>query len=64
VVLAAWLVYQNRKGVKTTEALKAVVSGVELAPEEAAKIIKAEIGKQATPEDRAVIRTIKTQDGL
>lgn len=64
VALAAWLVYQNRKGVKTTEALKAVVSGVEQAPEDIAKAIKAEIAKQASPTDRATIRTIKTQDGL
>jgi len=46
------------------EALRAVVAGVELAPDAAKAAVKSEIAKQVDGTDRETIRAVKVSDGL
>lgn len=59
-----WSEQQADKGEKAKEALRAVVAGIANAPTGASEVVKAEVGKQASDTDKAVIKAIKKQDDL
>lgn len=63
-VFYIWSETQADKGAKAKEALRAVVAGIANAPTGASEVVKAEVGKQATEEDKATIKAIKRDDGL
>lgn len=62
-VLAAWLL-SERHAARTHEALRAVVAGVSSSPPYARDEVKKHVAEQADDRDRAVIATIKREDGL
>lgn len=59
-----WSEQQADKGAKAKEALRAVVAGIANAPTEVAEVVKSEVSKQATEQDRAVIKAVKKADDL
>ncbi len=62
--VAAYFVWQGKKGKEFHEAARAVIGGVALSPPEAQAVVKAEIAKQADDADKAVIKRIKRKDDL
>lgn len=60
----AYAVWAGLLGAKAQSALAAVVAGVETAPADVAAAVKAEIAKQATAADKAVITTTKAKEGV
>ena len=64
VGLAGYLVWHARQGTKATEALRAVVAGVETAADDAAKVVKAKISEHADATDKATIAAVKVRDNL
>jgi hypothetical protein len=59
-----WSEQQADKGAKAKEALRAVVAGIANATPTAAEMVKSEVSKQATEQDKAVIKSIKKADDL
>lgn len=62
-VAVAWFL-SERSATRTREALRAVVAGVAASPPYARKEVKKHVAEQADDRDRAVIATIKREDGL
>lgn len=64
VAFFVWSSHQADQGAKAKEALRAVVAGIATAPTGAAEVVKAEVAKQASDTDKAVIKKIKKLDDL
>lgn len=62
--IAGYFWWVGQKGLRASEALRGVVAGVESAPDEARKLVKAAISNHADERDKATIRAVKKADDL
>lgn len=64
VGLAAAYLYASRKGLLTHEALRGITEGIENAPDDVRRVVKAEISNTTDDADKRTIRAIKKADDL
>lgn len=64
VGLAAAYLYASRKGMLSHEALRGITEGIENAPDDVRRVVKAEISNTTDDADKRTIRAVKKADDL